>query len=303
MAVVFQEMRKGAAKANPFTVAIVANPALEAPWNSGAVMADPIIGQLAAFQSAASYVVTSLFGGLPGQRETLLSDPSVANEIRVVSLYDSASPVDLAHALAAQDGSSNTLVARRSVYKAFLASYPEYNIDADVVYAISASTTHTRASAWFTSDDDGQGGVPFTLDGSVYSHRYNNLIPGTIALPASSTSLTAVHEFGHAISSYTNGMVVDLYVDSNPGLNNKQGRPIPVLFCSYNGANHASDQTRDGLGYPGGWSSYHCELNDPINPAIMDNYWMASGGDVICQHDTVTRQFIMDRVLAKVGRP
>jgi hypothetical protein len=303
MAVTFREIRAGAAKPNPFTIAIVANPVLEAPWQSGAVMVDPIIGQLAAFQAAAAYIDSSLFGGLPGQREVILAEPSIAPSIRVVSLYDDALPTDLAHALVAQDGSSNTLVARRNVFKAFLGGYPAYKIQADVVYAVSASASHTRASAWFTSDDDGQGGVSFTLDGATFVHRFCNLIPGTVAIPVTSTSLTAIHEFGHAISSYTNGMILDLYVDSNPGFNNKQGRPIPAAFSSYGGTAFPSDPARDGLGYPPAWSSYHCGLIDPLTPAVMDNYWLSSVGSVVCQHDQVTRQFILDRVLAKTGRP
>ena len=211
--------------------------------------------------------------------------------------------LNLTNALVAQDGSSNTLVARRSVFNSFLAQYPSYNIAADVVYAVSASVSHTRASAWFTSDDDGQGGVSFTLDGSALFHRYYNKIPGTVAIPASSTSLTAIHEFGHAISSYTNGMIVDLYVDSGSGLNNKKGRPIPTGFCDYNGTLYSSDMNRDSLGYPVGWSSYHCALNDPSTPAVMDDYWQSPAGSVVCQHDQVTRAFILDRVKVKVGRP
>jgi hypothetical protein len=303
MAVTFREIRAGAAKQNPFTIAIVANPVLEAPWNSGAVMVDPIMGQLAAFQGAAAYIESSLFGRLPGQREAVLADPSVVSLIRVVSLYDDTLPTNLAHALVAQDGSSNTLVARRAVYKAFLSAYPSYNIQADVVYAVSASPTHARASAWFTSDDDGQGGAPFSLDGGSYVHRFYNLIPGTIAIPVTSSSLTAIHEFGHAISSYTNGMIVDLYVDSNPGFNNKKGRPIPSNFCMYQGTSYSTDSLRDGIGYPSGWTSYHCGLIDPTTPAVMDNYWLSATGSVVCQHDQVTRQFVLDRVRAKTSRP
>jgi hypothetical protein len=304
MPVEFSVIRPGAVKSKPFTIAIVANPFLEAPWNSGAIVPDPIIGQLAAFQAAATYIDTSLFGGLPGQKETVLMDPAISTQTRVVSLYDDSLAPSIANALAAQDGSSNILIARRSVYKAFLAQYPNFElVDADVVYAVSASPTHTRASAWFTSDDDAQGGIPFTLDGASYSHRFYNLIPGTVALPVVSTSLTALHEFGHAISSYTNGMIVDLYVDSAPGLNNKVGRPIPPTFCNYDGTTFSTDTLRDGIGYPAGWSSFHCELRDPRCPAVMDDYWLSSIGSDSCQHDGVTRSFILDRVMAKIGRP
>ena len=201
MAVVSTVMRAGAAKPNPFTVCIVANPALDAPWNSGAVIADPIIGQMAVFQAAVAYIDSALFGRLLGEQEALLADPGIMPFIRVVSLYDDGVAPSLATALVAQDGSSNLLVARRSVFVAFLANY---GIEADVVYAVSASASHNRASAWFTTDDDAGGGVPFSLDGNPLFHRFNCLIPGTVGIHATADSLTALHEFGHAISSYSN---------------------------------------------------------------------------------------------------
>ena len=94
-----------AAKLNPFTICIIANPALEAPWNS----------------------------------------------------------------LVANDGVSNLLVARRSVFSAFLA---RYGLFLDIAFALSESLTHTRATSWYTTDDDTRGGMRFTLDGSVLYHRY-----------------------------------------------------------------------------------------------------------------------------------
>jgi hypothetical protein len=219
----------------------------------------------------------------------------------VTSLFESGLPLADPNSLVAQDPSSNLLIARRAVFRAFLAAR---SLNADVVYAVSKSGTHTRASAWFTSDDDAQAGVPFTLDGQALTHRYQCLIPGTIAIHSASTSLTAVHEFHHAISSYSNGSIVDLYVDSNSALNCKRGRPIPFNFATYNGTAMASDMTRDHLGYPPGWQSCHCELIDPNVPAIMDNYWMAAppSDPNACENDRITRQFVADRVRAKLSR-
>lgn len=300
MAIVSNVLRPGAAKANPFTICIVANPALEIPWNSGNVVQDPIIGNLPAFQAAATYIDSSLFCLLPGEKENVLADPALLPSIRVVSLYDDTLPVDLNNALVGQDGVSDILVARRTAFAPLL---NDYDIRADVYYAVSASPTHTRASAWFTSDDDSQPGVPFTLDGEALLHRYYYTIPGTVGIHSTSTSLTALHEFGHAISSYSNGQILDLYVDSPAGLNNKTGRPIPALFCNYQGAAYASDPIRDTLGYPAGWMSYHCELADPGCPAVMDDYWLSPKGPEACLHDEVTKMFIRDRVAAKIGRP
>ncbi len=181
MALVSKVMRAGAAKPNPFTICIVANPTLEAPWNSGTVVADPIIGQPAAFQAAAAYIDSALFGLLPGQQEVLLADPAIMPFIRVVSLYDDGIAPSLANALVAQDGASNILVARRSIFVQFLSGY---GVAADIVYAVSASASHTRASAWFTTDDDTGGGMPFSLDGNQLFHRFNSLIPGTVGIHA-----------------------------------------------------------------------------------------------------------------------
>jgi hypothetical protein len=300
MAVVTNVIREGAAKPNPFTICIIANAVLEAPWNSGAVIRDPLIGQLPAFQAAATYIDSALFGLLPGQQEKLLADPALMPYIRVVSLYDDGLELMLPNALIAQDGSSNLLIARRTAFAPFLAGH---GIDADIAYAVSASSSHNRASAWFTTDDDTRGGVPFTLDGKKFFHRFYHNIPGTVAIHVTANSLTAVHEFGHAISSYSNAKILDLYVDSAAALNNKTGRPIPANFCSYQSALFATDPTRDGLGYDPGWLSYHCELIDSSSPAVMDNYWLSVKGSLACLHDTVTKAFIRDRVAAKITRP
>lgn len=293
-------LRKGAKKSNPFTIVIVANPALEAPWKSGTFVVDPITSDQAAFNVCAQYILDALFGTLPNQREKLLDDPTIAPNVRVVSLFVPGLPPQDPNALVAQDDVSNLLIARRSVFIPFLA---QYALRADVAYAVSASASHDRASAWFTSDDDASPGCPFALDGVILYHRHDNLIPGTVAIHRNSKSLTALHEFGHALSSYTNGSVVDLYVDSSAGLNNKRGRPIPATFATYSGIALATDVARDGLGYPAGWQSYHCELTDPAVPAVMDNYWQAPGGiPEHCLHDRVTRQFLRERLLVKICR-
>jgi hypothetical protein len=300
MSIVKNVIRAGAVKPNPFTICVIANPVLEAPWQSGQFVVDPIIGQLATFQAAVSYIDSALFGLLAGQTEKVLANPVIQPYIRLVSLYDDGLSAETVNSLVAQDGASDTLVARRTFFKPFLA---KYELEADVAYAVSASATHTRASAWFTTDDDTQNGVPFTLNGAAFYHRFYNLIPGTVAIHSTATSLTALHEFGHAISSYSNGKILDLYVDSPVGFNNLLGRPIPASFCDYNGTNFTSDSVRDSLGYPGNWQSYHCALVDPSCPAVMDNYWYSPKGPVACLHDSVTEVFIRDRVLAKVSRP
>jgi hypothetical protein len=283
-----------------FTICIIANPSLEAPWNSGAFVIDPIMGDQAAFDASVRYIDTSLFGGLPNEGEQVFADPSISQKVRVLSLFVPGLAAQDSNCLVGEDGVSDLLIARRDVFSAFLA---QFGLVADVGYAVTKSAAHTRASAWFTSDDTSQPGVSFTLDGVSRVHCYYNLTPGTVALHCTAYSLTALHEFGHALSSYENGMVVDLYVDSNPGLNCKRGRPIPRTFSTYNGTVFLSDMTRDRLGYPPGWQSYHCELIAPDFPAIMDNYWLSPDGvPEHCEHDAITRRFLLDRILAKLAR-
>jgi len=285
-------------KPDPFTVCIVANPALEAPIRTGQFMPDPILLDPPAFEAAVSYIHDSLFGLLPGQGEALFAEPDIEPRVRIVSLFDSDLPLQDANSLVGNDSVSNQLIARRTVARPFL---QRFGIAADIVYCVSKSATHDRATAWFTSDDDTAGGVPFTLDGVLLHHRFFSLIPGTIAIPASASSLTALHEFQHALSSYSNGKIVDLYVDSEPAANCKRDRPIPVQFGTYNGTPLASDPTRNGLGYDAGWTSYHCALLKPSAPAVMDNYWRAAVPNS-CENDDITRRFLLDRLRAKISR-
>lgn len=296
------ELRAGdTSKSAPYTIALVANPALEAPWNSGAFVSDPITANQAAFDDACDYIVRSLFGLLPGQAEALLADPSIGPNVRVVSFFHDGLPATDANSLVAQDAVSSLLVARRDKFLPFLGPH---NISPDVAYAVSASATHSRASAWFTTDDPARGGTGFTLDGAARTHWHFCAIPGTVAIHATATSLTALHEFGHAASSYSDGMVVDQYVDGHTGVNNKKARPIPVAYGTLDTSAYASDPARDGLGYPATWTSYHCEPNNPAVPSLMDDYWKAAAPRTpeSCVFDKITRQFLRDRLLAKLGR-
>jgi hypothetical protein len=287
-------------KPDPFTIAIISNPVLERPWRSGLFVVDPITSDVAAFDTTAALIEESLFGLLPGQAEQLLSDPSIVQKIRVVSVFVSVLEEEDANSLVGEDDPevSTTLVPRRARYAPLLA---QFGIIADVAYAVSKSPTHRRASAYFTSDDDSSPGMPFAVDSVPMVHRDRFLIPGTVAIHTTASPLTPLHEFGHAASSYTNGMVVDLYVDSAPALNCRSGRPIPVAFGTYDATSFTSDTTRDSLTYPLGWQSYHCELIDPAFPAVMDDYKAASS-PVSCQEDAITRLFLLERVRSKTRR-
>lgn len=307
---VLKTLRAGdARKVNPFTICIVANRLLEAPLGSGTFMADPILANQAGFDACADYIVSCLYGSLPKQAEGILNDPAIGPHVRIVSIFDDSPDFQDgdADSLIGQDSGSFILVARRTQIKDYLRAKFGYVVD--IAYAVSGSNSHQRASAWFTTDDPENTGVRFTLDGRNFTHCYNSLILGTIAIHYTASSLTAAHEFGHALSSYQNGMIVDLYVDSNPGVNCKRKRPIPAKFGTYTAVAHASDMTRGHLTYPAGWQSFHCERNGSAPgsdlPAIMDDYYHVPAGfePVQCQHDRITLSFLKDRLAAKIARP
>jgi hypothetical protein len=285
-------------KAKPFTILVVANPGLEIAATSGAFAPDPILQDQAAFDACTRYIEDALFGLLAGQADPVLGVDGIRDKVRMLSLFDPSLAGNDRNSLVAQDGVSNLLIARRDAIRSFLAAQ---GLFADVVFAVSASRTHTRASAWFSDDDEASGGIPFVLDGVPLTHYHFCRTPGTVALPVTATSLTAAHEFQHAISSYQNGSLVDLYVDSPVALNCKHQRPVPTDFARYETAMHASDPTRGPLGYPAGWTSYHCALIDGTRPAMMDNYWLSDSSQA-CQNDTITRRFVQDRVRAKLER-
>src|SRR4029453_13287883 len=193
--------------------------------------------------------------------------------VRIVSLRIPGLPATDANSLVAHDNVSSMLIARRAQFAAFLIAH---GVKADVAYAVSASESHSRASAWYTTDAGARPGVGFTLDGRTLSHRHWYRAPGTVAIHTSSSSLTALHEFQHAASSYTNGQITDLYVDSAPALNCKRGRPIPSTFCTYNGVAFGTDAARDGLGYPANWQSYNCALHAGGRAPVRADYLQGS---------------------------
>jgi hypothetical protein len=304
-------LRPGAVKSQPFTIVVVANPVLEAPLDSGQFIVDPVISRRLDFDAAARDIEASLFDTVPGQLEQLLGEPTIAPEVRFIELFETGLPAQAVNCLVAQDHSSYLLVPKPAAALAFIRTYAAGE-EVDVVFAVSGSRTHDRASTYLTQDDPQSGGVPFALDGRSLVHHFLSREPGTAAIhvdPANHDSLTPLHEFQHAISSYQNGRVIDLYVDNtaatvaagSPSVNCKVGRPIPAAFSTLDGAAHASDSTRNGIGYPPAWRSYHCELFDASRPAAMDDYYQGVP-DIACQNDTITRQFVMDRVHAKLLR-
>jgi hypothetical protein len=295
----------GAAKPNPYTIVIVANPAVETPADSQYFQPDPILSNPAQFEACVQYVMASVFGKLAGQAETFMAQ--FEPQVRVISIFDPTVTVGASSALAATYG--DVIGPRQPQFASFLAGYQSGGqpIKADVSFAVTAFGTDLRSASLFTYDDDNSGGVPFSFEGQQLFHRYENLQPGAVALHVSADSVVALHEFGHAASSWTNGSVTDLYVDSNLDnnpVNIRVGRPIPSTFATYENRPFASDPLRDSLRYPADWQSYHCALVDTSRPAIMDDFWLAkSGGPQSCRHDQITVTFLTDRIRAIMSRP
>ena len=286
-------------KPNPFTVCLVANPFLEAPYDSNQFVPDPVMQAKVEFDNTVQYIQDALFCRLPNQVEPALSDPRLAASVRVVEIWEPNLPEEPGNALVGQDFASHQLWTRRLACRDFVRTR---QIEADVIFALSASATHTRATTWYATDNDGAGGVGFTYDQQRRQHCYETLVPGCVALHVTSTSLTALHEFQHAMSSYTNGALVDLYVESPTDINCRNGRPIPPLFVVYNGQSYQSDLNRDSIGYPPGSQRYHSEAIDATRMVVMDNYWNSTPSEA-CANDKLTRQFVVDRILAKMLRP
>lgn len=288
-------------KPDPFTICLIANPALEAPNLGGRFKTDPIMARKSDFDVCVDFAVACLYGDLPSQGERLLDPPDIRAAVRVVSVFVSGLPPTDKNSLVGEDSLTKQIIARRTAFRPFLA---RLQLDADIGFAVTASTSHNHATAWDSTDDDARNGVPFTLDGTTLHHRHFSLIPGTVALHVTDRDLTPLHEFQHAVGSYSNGQIADLYHKAGIAVNKKQGRPIPASFTVYRGTNCASDLTRDGIGYPSSWNSYHCELNFPSAPAVMDNYFDVKEPvtSLMCENDKVTRDFLRDRIRAKMRR-
>jgi hypothetical protein len=312
-------IRRGdATKTDPYRILIIANPVLRQHPTAKSTkhIVDPILSDKASFDAAVTYINQCLFGeqqviAAPAgasvtQSERLLKDPSLNGKIWVESLFIRNLEVTAGHALVEETLASTLINPLQDNFDG-LARY--FGHVADVIFAVTKSGTHNRASAYPTKDDTSKGGVPFTFDGNKLTHWYQNLAPGVVAIHSSASTLTALHEFGHAASSTSDGLVTDLYVD-NPStasttVNIKRGRPIPANFAKLDSTQFASDKARDGLGYPPSWTSYHCQLNDASRPALMDNYKTAPqlSQQIRCRHDRITRQFLLDRIKAKTQRP
>lgn len=291
----------GRPAAEPYTFVFAASPAAE---SAGAIVADPILNDSAAFNDLVVHCLTNLLT----VREDLLRVDGLEREIRFVVIFDPAQPANVAANALVRYLSPNKTEPLRARLNDFVGAYGE---DPDMVFVVSASTAFTRATSWYTSDDNSRPGIAYSYDGAAHTHRRFTDVPGSAALSTAigRTGLTAIHEFCHAASDFVNGACVDLYNDIfTPGLfsMNKKARalatnPVPANFATYESVQFAADPVRDGLGYPSKWTSYHPELQDATRPNMMDDYTQAARPQG-CRLDKLSYAWFRDRLRAKVRR-
>jgi hypothetical protein len=268
------------------------------------------------FSACARYIVDCLYGRLPNQSETLLADPVVNGKVKIIQIFDYSLPPNIVNALINEDrGLLEPLPDRISNVLGM-----HYNVHADVVYAVSLSDINLMPTPIGIpmKDDTSRGYGLYHLDGATYRHYQYSIEPGAIGLNAKEPEITpntmvALHEFAHALGSGQNGLIVDLYNDNvahGMCINKKHStaRGIrPQEFAVLDGSQYQSASSRgQNLPYESNgvkWLSYHCEQHQPAYPAIMDLYYAAPGGRYErCEHDKITRQFLIDRLSAKVSR-
>ena len=295
-------LHSGAPKIRPYTIVLVANPAIE-DADGGTFTADPALGDRPAFHDAVSFCLRNMFT----RTEDLLRQGTIDASVRLVTIFDETAEAIDANALA-HEIDPNLMETRRTRLNGFVGRYDE---KADMVFVLHGSVTHDRATAWFTTDDATGPTTAFTFDGTARVHGHLPATPGSAAIPVSAdqTGLTAFHEFGHAASDFNNGRVVDLYNNGAGSglLINKKFRtdsadPVPADFAEYNGTDYPADPNRDGLGYGAGWTSFHAALIDATRPNMMDNYWQTFDDPQRCRLDQLTYDWFVERLWAKVLR-
>jgi hypothetical protein len=289
--------RKGGDRPHPFTICIVANPALPHSLAAAApVTRDSIMDLPSLFHSAVEYIEANVFGTLPKQVEPGLGDPRIAPYVRLVSVFEDAEPTDANRLIDFAEGF--TVSPREETLLPFVASR---HIDADVIYVVTGDETFARASAIPSVDDPEQGGEVYTLDGVEHRHCYFARRPGMVAIQAEARDHVALHEFQHAIGTLDVACLLDDISNRGALAVNRRLGHLTQHFCNYNGTDYRSDPNRAPAGYPAGWGAFHCERFNTNELAIMDDF-SRFGTPIAAENDKITRAFVTDRMVAKVAR-
>lgn len=320
--IVPKQFRQPLATADPYTIAIVANPKILTADNK--TEDDPIITNRGLFFRTATRILRSFVDN------ELLVLPEILNQMRFVLIFDgNADSAAAPPALCEELPPTDILCPRRDV--ATILAYVRSKVSDisvfDVIFVVSASETLIRSSSRFTEDDVNRGGQPFEYTFSATDKKSNRRkhyfypkLPGVVALSAWDDRLkTPVHEFAHAMSSLEGGAIVDEYLDqySSPveevlqdNILNKKYRqswhdPIPDVFGSYQLYDRSGKKVIHQVDYPSDrhrsdkrdhWISYVPERRDWQRSCIMDVAYLGY------EFDRLIFDFMYDRLLAKFSR-
>ncbi|MCK6623120.1 MAG: hypothetical protein HUU32_16080 [Calditrichaceae bacterium] len=297
------------AGANPYTLAIVANPVIYIPAENR-FEEDPAIRDEALFTKAALRCLKSI------AENDLLRLPEISSRLKIVAVYDKNIAENDTHALCEAFERITNVIAPREDLNRVDSYLKDRGVTADVVFVISGSEELTRSSARFSEEaPDNLSGKEFQLSGHFAAspmlrrHPLTANLPGVAAISAWDDRLkTPMHEFAHAMSSVQNGAILDEYDDrifsSLEFAVNKSSRgsatdPVPALFAKYGLTGeeptpyYSDRQRRDK---EANWTSYVPEKRSPHVSCTMD---LAYYDD---EFDRLIFDFMYDRIMAKMER-
>jgi len=339
------EISKGQG-AHPYTIAIIANPVLDSAV-SRECKPDPILEHPRLFQAKVATIIAGFAtdplinarreGGsfLDRMRLITLFNPKLANT-EVEANHNTPVEQPREHALCREADYDIIVEPVQRLYRSetedvqeerllnFIAKHlPDYYDPEnqcsliDIVYVVTGSKTHTRSSARYTFDDESRPGPEFTLDFGdeklKLRHDPYARVPGIVAYSAWDGRLkTPIHEFAHAMSSTTNGAIIDEYHDDLQAqlryvrAINKHYRespedqplPLPEKFADYATPGGKADSVRtDRARYaPAQWKTYVPAREDITLPCTMDF------SDESFDFDLLIKSYMRDRLAAKTRR-
>ncbi len=348
-----------AAPAAPYTIAFVANPKIRqrpaSPTATATFKKDPIINDIDLFLKSVDRALMSL------QQDEVLGRPEIWSRIRVITIFDQEADTDLVEEFQRVNAVDEQVIDHSvgpRPHANFLAvigrNLPdEFKKPLDVVFAMTASRTHDRSSAYYADLDEitdvaknqsnagksflynpdpdpvlqNQKGAEINVAGCgtppyFCSHDDFSECFGRVALSVfGARQKTFIHEFAHAMSSTSHGMICDEYTDPffvhdecnhapaptgpAPFYVNRIQRAKPAnpskfihvheIFAAYNGAVFHSDLTHPSA--LEGWTGYFPERNNPGETCIMDREYGPF------RFDKLISRFMYDRLVAKLNRP
>ncbi|MFQ5823288.1 MAG: hypothetical protein ACE5JB_04465 [bacterium] len=306
----------------PYTVAVLANPFIEnSSSDSSKFTKDPILSEPEFFKAKVNLIMTSLANNyvlqpfLHKMRFIVIFDPAMGNFTQKQEQEVRALCREYPYDMVIEPVQARVVNYLKSNYKLGRV---------DIVFAVTASSTHIRSSARYTEDDDTGEAESFVFRTGVEApsltgyYRPRAKIPGMIAYSAWDDRLkTPIHEFAHAMSSTKNGLIDDEYYDdlfydtTKTIVINKrhateemdinrdkiiQPIELPPIFAqyieNYKIREFPTDKLRSASYF---WRSFVPARSNAYIPCTMDR------SDEFHQFDLLLHYFITRRLAAKVG--